>query len=198
MNVRKLPVTATWSMIAAAAASIGLLGASPASASVTNGLHADTAGASASQNSAMTVRNAREVSYTGRIATGVSAASTTDGFEWATKGTPPSDLSGCTSGYEVEICFQKYGDKIWVKNNSITNAQWGHYSNWLRDNNSNWKFWRNGDCGVDFIGWGYCDKDFYEDSTKNAKGGYGSGVRLYPCDGDYGCTSYYGWVRNNA
>jgi hypothetical protein len=148
-----------------------MLGARPASASPIHSLRAGTARAS---------------------------ASTTDGAQRATKGTPPSGLSGCIEEFPVEICFQKHGDKIWVKNNSLTTIEYGHYSNWLRDNNSNWVFWRNGDCRVEFTGWGYCDKDFYEDGTKNARHGYGSGVRLYPCDSYSGCSSYYSWVRNNA
>ena len=197
MNARKVPVTVKWSMIAAAAASV-VLGANSASASVSNGLPVATA-ASASPHSTMTVNNAKEIGHAGPSASDVSAASTTDGFQWATKGTPSSsDLSGCTTGYEVEICFAKYGDKVWVRNSSLLSAEYGHYSNWLRDNNSNWVFWRNGDCGVDFTGWGYCNKDFYEDSSHNALGGYGSGIRSYPCDYEFGCTSYYSWIRNNG
>jgi hypothetical protein len=198
VSVRKVPVIVRWSMIAAAAASVLLLGASPASASVSNGLPVATAGASVSKHATRIMNNTKEIGYAGLSASDASAASTTDGFQWATKGTPPSGLSGCTTGYEVEICFQKYGDKVWVRNTSLLYAEYGHYSNWLRDNNSNWVFWRNGDCGVDFNGWGYCNKDMYEDSSHNALGGYGSGIRLYPCDFEFGCTSYYTWVRNNA
>jgi hypothetical protein len=179
VRVRKTLTITRLSVAAAAAMAVVLTGISPASASVGETSSATTAASGASD---------------------VAAASTTDGTQSATHGTPAAgSLSGCTTGYHMEICFEKYGDKIWVNNEDLLSSEYGHYSNWLRDSSGAWTFWRNGNCIVDYNGWGYCNKDFYEDSSYNVVGGQGSGVRLYPCDVEFGCTSsLYGWVRNNG
>lgn len=127
------------------------------------------------------------------------AADTTDGTQLATPGNPTDDdvfsNQECNNGPEVGACFQRSGDRIWVwdggDNGLVVRAHW---SNWLWDGSS-WVLYRNGDCKISWKGWGYCDKDFYEDSSANADGSTGSGVRVYACNWD--CTNGYKWARNN-
>jgi hypothetical protein len=97
-------------------------------------------------------------------------------------------------------CFHRYGDQIYVEdtaNNGYTT--YVYYQLYLYTSAKTWKLRRAGQCyahGVD--SWGECDYDFYEDSTVNAYGGKGSGVRIYLCETNSGCSQYYKWVRNNA
>jgi hypothetical protein len=124
-----------------------------------------------------------------------------DGAEDAVAGTPPSFGSGeCISTTGGEACFQKHGDKIWVKDTQSDGyPAIGSYENYLWDGSS-WQPYRTGDCYNRLTAghWGYCNKDFYEDSTNpNAFGSQGSGIRLYVC-GDGSCPDNYVWIRNNA
>ena len=118
-------------------------------------------------------------------------------------GTPPSsvvDAKWCSSySYPSEsdahACFQRSGDVIWIDNAVGDNVK-AHWENWLENASGTWTFYRDGDCLSTTYGWGYCNEDFYEDSSHNADGGYGSGIRLYTCVGD--CNPDYQWVRNNT
>jgi hypothetical protein len=108
------------------------------------------------------------------------------------------------SHYFVFGCFQKYGDRIWVQDAYGDGYPVAIYwQNYIRDDLGNWVLHRWGECRNYLYApnWGYCDKDFWEDQTyPNARGGQGSGIRLYPCiiSGGYtGCLSNYKWLRNN-
>ena len=125
------------------------------------------------------------------------AASGDDGIAIAVAGSPggiyDSDCITATGGI---ACFQRYGDKIWVKHTG-SNLAAATYENYLWDGNS-WELYRWGHCWNTLaVGeWGYCNKDFYEDQTNpNAYGDKGSGIRLYVCLST--CSSSYVWIRNN-
>lgn len=126
-------------------------------------------------------------------------AQSTDGTQYANPGSPSSlevlEGTTCQAGDGVTACFQRYGDIVWVHNYSGGNVVRAHWSNWLWDGDS-WEFWRNGDCVMEWEGWGYCNKDFYEDSSVNAYGSTGSGIRVYP--GNWDLDHGYKWVRNSA
>lgn len=113
---------------------------------------------------------------------------------------PGLSNSVCQAGPYGKSCFQKYGDKFWVVD-TYTNGR-GHYAqweNWLH-NGGTWVLYRQGTCSNDLTTgvWGYCNKEFYEDSTSpNALGGRGSGIRLYSCDALVGCQGYT-WILNNG
>lgn len=118
-------------------------------------------------------------------------------------GTPPSgviDAKWCSSySYpsqsDAHACFQRSGDVIWIDNAVGDNVK-AHWENWLEQADGTWVFYRDGDCLSTTYGWGYCNEDFYEDTSHNAVGGHGSGIRLYTCVGD--CNPDYQWVRNNT
>jgi hypothetical protein len=114
-------------------------------------------------------------------------------------GAPPSgvvDAKYCSSdGDAAHACFERHGDVIWVENNVGADVE-VYWSNWLRNAAGAWVEYRRGQCIADALGWSYCNKDFYEDTTYNEKNGYGSGIRVYACAGD--CDQNYQWVRNNA
>jgi hypothetical protein len=120
-----------------------------------------------------------------------------DGVAIAVAGTPggiyDSDCMTVTGGI---ACFQRYGDKVWVKHTGSTAAA-ASYENYLWDGGA-WSLYRWGYCYNSLAAgkWGYCNKDFYEDQTNpNAYGSKGSGVRLYVCLSS--CSAGYVWVRNN-
>ena len=111
-----------------------------------------------------------------------------------------------SSGNEIfEACFVKFGDVLAVfdLNTQAGNGfGWMQWQNDLKDANGNWKPYRHGECWLrtapDVAG--YCDKDFYENSTNpNALGGQGSRIGFKACSSDnrYGCGSLV-WVTNNA
>ncbi|MFF9607875.1 hypothetical protein ACF1GY_37465 [Streptomyces sp. NPDC014684] len=97
-------------------------------------------------------------------------------------------------------CFEKYGDKIWIKATASRSDILAMWENYLRDSSGSWGDfpYREGSC-ENHLGsgrWGYCNKDFYEDSTDpNARGGQGSGIRLWACAAQ--CAGYV-WIRNNG
>jgi hypothetical protein len=125
------------------------------------------------------------------------AASPSPEYDYAVAATPPSSGLTCVSASGAKACFQKYGDKIWILDTSGTTyaavAPWENYL-W---NGSSWQLYRTGNCynrlgkGV----WGVCNKDFYEDSSTNAYGSTGSGLRLWAENLDW---SDYIWIRNNG
>jgi hypothetical protein len=130
-----------------------------------------------------------------------SAAAPAYDLDIAVAGSPPAfDVGDCESNTEVLVCFQKYGDKIWVLDlDSDGHSAEGYWENYLWDG-SDWVFYRNGYCDdhLTTTQWGYCNKDIYEDSTNpNAYGGKGSGIRLYACGLD-NCGTENVWIRNNA
>src|SRR4051812_36210402 len=99
-------------------------------------------------------------------------------------GTPPSSIvkaKYCSSdAHWAHACFARVGDVIWVDNNSGEHVK-ARWENWLRDSRGVWEAYRVGDCISLNWGWGYCNENFYEDSSRNAYGGRGSGIRLYTC-----------------
>ncbi len=138
---------------------------------------------------------------------GASTASASTG-DTAVAGTPPiftsdecATNSATYAGKPVSFtaCFEPYGDKIWVYDGGAdTYPAYGAWDNYLKDSAGNWTIYRSGTC-VNHLGaghWGYCNYDFYEDSTYNADYGYGSGVRVYPGT-DYLGIGPYAWVRNS-
>lgn len=114
---------------------------------------------------------------------GGAARTALDDFEVdvAQAGTPDFDtyFIGCVDYTGVEACFQPYGDVLWVKDTggSAATAAWGN-DLWT---GSAWKRYRTGECdnhlGVGH--WGYCTKEFYEDSSVSYHGGTGSGLWLW-------------------
>ena len=127
------------------------------------------------------------------------APMTSTTIHYSKPGTPPSsvvDAKWCSSDANwAHACFQRHVDVIWVDNNSGEHVK-AHWENWIRNADGVWVFYRDGDCISTTWGWGYCNENFYEDSSQNADHGYGSGIRLYTCYG--ACDPNYQWVRNNA
>lgn len=122
----------------------------------------------------------------------------------AVSANPPLEIgnhesSVCKTMTGAAACFQKYGDVLWVEDTASNGASASVYWENYLWNGSSWVFWRQGKC-VNSLGnlhWGKCDKDFYEDSTLNPLGSRGSGIRVYPCNGN-DCSGSYLWLRNNA
>ena len=118
-------------------------------------------------------------------------------------GTPPTFGSGQCKKVDVSIaCFEPSGDKIWVYD-SLADGQAaaGYWKNYLKDSAGSWKhLHRYGQCTNHLSAghWGYCNYDFYEDASRNAYGGYGSGVRVYPSTENGVKGGGYAWVRNNG
>ncbi|MEH1163777.1 hypothetical protein V6V47_00155 [Micromonospora sp. CPCC 205539] len=156
-----------------------------------------TVGPAASANSAAPASSAAKASS---VALVQPQASKAPEHSEAVAGSPPSSFDSCVNGPNGRSCFQKYGDKIWVLD-TYANGR-GHFaswSNWLWDGNS-WELYREGFCnnGLTAGVWGYCDKEFYEDSTNpNPYGNKGSGLRISSCDALIGCSDYF-WIRNNG
>ncbi len=151
----------------------------------------------------------RAAGSTARLSAQVDAASGEVDYAVKAAGSPGLPYDQCISWndgthYFVTGCFQKHGDFIWVQDGEgdgyPVSIVWENY---LRDADGNWRLYRDGECKnyLSAPNWGYCNKEFYEDQTSpNAIGGTGSGIRLYPCiiSGGYtGCSSSYKWLRNN-
>ncbi|MGQ4515417.1 hypothetical protein [Streptomyces sp. DW26H14] len=116
--------------------------------------------------------------------------------EYAKAGTPNFDkhVIKCVSVSGAKACFQPYGDILWVYGR-------GHDANWenhIRNSSGAWQEYRVGSCMNALSGnrWGYCNKNFYEDTTKNKYGGKGSGIRLQ-AEADGKNVSSQIWIRNN-
>ncbi len=132
------------------------------------------------------------------------ASASTDGDQSAKAGSPPSFGNGtCAVVAGSEVCFEPYGDKIWVFDATLADgkAAAAYWQNYLKDSAGNWVAYRTGEC-INHLGaghWGYCNYDFYEDTTHNPYDGYGSGVRLYPLtEPDAIDPDNYVWDRNDA
>ncbi|MFF9771884.1 hypothetical protein ACF1GT_35840 [Streptomyces sp. NPDC014636] len=103
-------------------------------------------------------------------------------YEWDTAvsgSKPPQDcLDGVVAMTGAKACFERYGDVLWVEDtaadgHSATNS----WSNYLFDSSGNGHLYRQGSC-VNKLGaghWGYCNKDFYENSTPTP---YGTGSEI--------------------
>ncbi|MGW1958359.1 hypothetical protein ACWCPI_37370 [Streptomyces sp. NPDC001920] len=133
-------------------------------------------------------------SDTGRTAATTAAASEID---YAVAGSPPSDRI-CTSAQGSTGCFRKYGDQWWVLDTDSPYAAIVNWENQLWDGAS-WRSYRNGNC-ENLLGegnWGVCNKDYYENSSLNAYGSYGSRLRWRAC-GVFGCSSWTSWTLNNG
>ena len=120
----------------------------------------------------------------------------------AVAGTPPTFSSGqCAEIDASKACFEPSGDKIWVYDALADGkAAAGYWENYLRNSAGDWIIYRNGKCTNHLTAgtWGYCNYDFYEDTSLNADGDYGSGVRVYPCTENGAIGTGYAWVRNNG
>ncbi len=129
------------------------------------------------------------------------ASASTDGNQSAKAAAGPPTFGSdiCEENEASTTCFEPYGDKIWVYDAKADGkAAAGYWQNYLEDSAGNWHLYRDGQC-VNHLSeghWGYCNYDFYEDTSHNAEGGYGSGVRVYPCI-ENGVIGDYVWVRNN-
>jgi hypothetical protein len=166
----------TWrAAVSMAVMTVALLGVAAAPASA-----ASTPSGSAASQPAMSVVTA-------------SGVSPDDVTQYATPGAPNSSDVGssatCNSA-TATACFQRYGDLIWIYNPDLGWVD-AHYTNWLREG-TGWESqpYRIGDCVTNYVGWSYCNKNFYE----------GSGIRLYTCYGSPGtenCDLNYQWVVNN-
>ncbi|GAA2756036.1 hypothetical protein [Actinopolymorpha rutila] len=177
----------TFTLAVAAVAAFGALAVAPAAQATSS--QASTSQATSSHPA---TSQARTSATTSDAVSLVRPAAFED--DVATPGTHPSFASGeCVTGRGYEVCFKRYGDVIWVQG-SPGSAVW---ENWLR-NSTGWHKWRTGECVNTHSGWGYCNKDFYEDSSKNALGGHGSGLRLQSCPINTGYCSPQIWIRNNA
>ncbi len=171
-----MPISMNLSMVAAVTMCAALLGASPASAAPSTGFSVR-----ATHAAAVPLSSALEIND-------------------AVAGTPPAfdPNTDCSSGEGTYVCFQKDGDKIWVEDTAADGVSAdGRWENYLWDG-SNWTLYRQGAClnKLSYGHWGYCDKDFYEDTSTNHYGSKGSGIRLYPCGAI--CDADYQWIRNNA
>ncbi|BCJ70301.1 hypothetical protein [Polymorphospora rubra] len=96
------------------------------------------------------------------------------------------------------VCFQKYGD-VWMVTRSVletgnTSVQW---ANQLLNASGSWATYREGQC-INALGhstFGVCNKDYYENSSRNALGGYGSRLRFRACSTT--CSAWTPWFTNN-
>ncbi|MFI6289600.1 hypothetical protein ACIBCM_33515 [Streptomyces sp. NPDC051018] len=97
------------------------------------------------------------------------------------------------------VCFEKNGDKLWVKSFDSLNArismQWW---NEIRTA-SGWELHRHGECFNDSgqHALGSCNKDFYEHSTVRPDGGHGSRIRFKACRLGT-CSGVTPWINNDA
>jgi hypothetical protein len=128
-------------------------------------------------------------------------------YEWntATAGSPPSGMR-CVSMTGAEACFEKNGDRWWVRDTaSDSHSATASWENDLFDG-IQWRLYRQGSC-VNKLGygrWGACNKDYYESGSTNELGGKGSQLDWQACvydsaDGSWhGCSTDIAWVDNNA
>ncbi|MGW1997526.1 hypothetical protein [Embleya sp. NPDC001921] len=98
------------------------------------------------------------------------------------------------------VCFQKYGDILYVARSywetSRTSVQW---VNQLKNSSGAWVNYRSGEC-INDLGartWGTCNKDFYENRSHNALGGYGSRIAYKACSFNR-CTALSPWIYNDS
>lgn len=95
----------------------------------------------------------------------VNAAAVDTEWDFAVAGTlPPRSQLVCRSTTPVEICWEKAGDKWWVQDQDSTDHASTGVS-WRNERNGS--LYRKGYC-ITSLGkgnWGYCNKNYYEDST---------------------------------
>jgi len=116
-----------------------------------------------------------------------------------------SDAGTCvgTSNIAATGCFKPYGDVVFASDTSFDGAEvYTLWQNQLRDSTGTWGLYRNGKCSWDGGGFtmGACNKEMYEDSSRNAWGGTGSRVRVKACVNDLGddtCSSWSSWIYND-
>ncbi|WP_028662054.1 hypothetical protein [Saccharomonospora saliphila] len=107
-------------------------------------------------------------------------------LNYAVAGSPAGADLVCGSVNAVQVCYQAYGDRWWIRDTAADGASAA--VDW--DNYRNGSLYREGMC-VNSLGqgqWGQCNKNYYEDSTL-----YG-----YPCvwdrsESDYASCSTSGW-----
>jgi hypothetical protein len=118
-------------------------------------------------------------------------------YEWDTAttvdGLPAGDYF-CVDMTGAEACFEKYGDKWYVKDTkSDGHSATASWINYLSDGRS-WIPYRHGSC-VNKSGagkWGLCNKDYYEDSTTNPARGNGSRIQFQACVYDSADGTWHG------
>jgi hypothetical protein len=114
-------------------------------------------------------------------------------------------FDGCTGIVRVNVealaCFQKYGDIWWVtqmRPNSFPireiSVQW---VNELQNSRGEWVIYRQGQCYYEGTSVARCNKNYYENSSKNALGGYGSRLAFKACVTGRGCSALSPWVYND-
>lgn len=186
-------------IIAGAAATVAMTPAASAASSSTAATTMSTSPLSMSNSTAADTSN-----------DATAAGPTTGESDTAVAGTPPNGLafndSYCSDGYDLAgnwvstACFEPYGDKIWVYDaRSDGHAADGYWMNWLVDGTTGkWTAYRDGDCWNSLTAghWGYCNKDFYENSSLNYYNGYGSGIRIY-AQTSVTISDTYQWVVND-
>jgi hypothetical protein len=103
--------------------------------------------------------------------------------------------SGAPDGIGASVCFQPYGDLLYVDDTQGDNhAAYMYWENWQNDRSGHAVLVRYGRCydrlGAAAYGEAVCAKNFYEDSTHpNAVGGEGSWLTFAACEVDVGCTA---------
>ncbi|MGW1977992.1 hypothetical protein [Streptomyces sp. NPDC001889] len=117
---------------------------------------------------------------------------------------PPSDAT-CLVSFMANSCFKKYGDSWYLRDLEWDGMDvYADWQNQLRNAGRDWVSYRSGRCTSELGSgdWGRCNKDFYEDSAHNAKGGYGSRVRWRACRDQPlspdTCGSGATWVKNDG
>lgn len=94
---------------------------------------------------------------------GVAAAADLE-LDFAVAGSLPArSRLTCNAYSKVEICYEKSGDKWWVRDNDADGASAGV----LWRNVRNGANYRSGLCfsSLSAGAWGYCNKNYYEDSS---------------------------------
>ncbi|WP_433134008.1 hypothetical protein ACQPWW_17400 [Micromonospora sp. CA-240977] len=115
-----------------------------------------------------------------------------------TSASPPSDAIcdrvQISSSYYIEGCFQKYGDRWWVRQigNDITTRAYIEWENELAAyqgplGTPNYEVYRDGQClaAPSTSQWSTCEKDYYENSSTNYFGLKGSRLYWHVCLAPY-------------
>ncbi|MGW4466166.1 hypothetical protein [Micromonospora sp. NPDC004704] len=102
----------------------------------------------------------------------------------------------CLVIQEAEGCFKEYGDQWSIRSwtSGTVRVEW---QNQLWDG-SQWVLYRIGGC-ISNLGYGQsgvCNKDYYESSSRNYFGSYGSRIRWSTCAPT--CSGWGTWVNNNS
>ncbi|WP_412074691.1 hypothetical protein ACLF6K_00540 [Streptomyces xanthophaeus] len=141
----------------------------------------------------------------GAAASVLGTSSTASAAAWEVDYATPASSVQCA--YDItypggigSVCFQKYGD-VWKVGRSYyetsrTSVQW---VNQLKNSSGSWVTYREGECFNDLghSTFGTCNKDYYENSSRNALGGYGSRLAFKACLVS-SCSAQSPWVYNDS